>query len=149
MPKGSSICTPISSTPSRRKAISTAAGTITQWHALQRVKGRKASQMTRNLDVCLRLRHHKRTHMQHIISSWWGSHCSNSLTNSNASFLLGNRWASCSQHCQAALSAEVHIGSAIGSANQVAKRNYTHQHWERDMKREGEHLAEGKRKGKG
>ena len=72
MPKGSSICTPISSTPSRRKAISTAAGTITQWHALQRVKGRKASQMTRNLDVCLQLRHHKHTHMQHVISSLWG-----------------------------------------------------------------------------
>ena len=57
MPKGSSIWTPISSTPSRRKAMRTAAGTMTQWQALQRVKGRKASQMTRNLDVCLRHRH--------------------------------------------------------------------------------------------
>jgi len=56
MPKGSSICTPISSTPSSKKAMSTAAGTMAQWQALHRVKGRKASQMTRNLDVCLQCR---------------------------------------------------------------------------------------------
>ena len=49
MPKGSSIWTPISSTPNSRKAMVTAAGTMTQWQARHRVKGRKHSQMTRKL----------------------------------------------------------------------------------------------------
>lgn len=54
MPNGSSIWTPISSMPSRRKAMMAEAGTIAQWQDFQSVKGINTSQITRNLDVCLR-----------------------------------------------------------------------------------------------
>ena len=56
MPKGSSIWTPISSMPSSRKAMMTEAGTQAQPVARHSVKGMKVNQITRNREVCLRVR---------------------------------------------------------------------------------------------
>ncbi len=53
MLKGSSICTPISSMASSRKARTPVAGIMARPHDFQRVKGMAVNQMIRNLDVCL------------------------------------------------------------------------------------------------
>ena len=53
MLQGSSMLTPISSMPSSRKAMTAAAGVVSQRHWSHSVKGRMVTQMTRILLVCL------------------------------------------------------------------------------------------------